>query len=310
MSKLILILLAVILAVPTAFAAFPGEVDLLEAGVFVAGNFLAISDIPGIADGSVYLLGRDHRVVELSADGGQQSLPLPSLEGAGEDDYFCDMVADERGLSFCGYAFSGVYFLDFNELEKLNFIKVRVADQPVNVMMIARKGEGWCIKDADERVLHVALDGSVRQLPQHASIESDKYGTSVIIPPPRDQGDKIVYPGNVLREDGQPLWIAPSPESPREIMAIEYLGNDSTQRDIFLVTTASGELDAENTLYAVKHSKVVAKRVVVQPSVMGVMRYCRLSADDSILIITSDPNGRDGVLVKRLSLETTQASEG
>lgn len=310
MTKLIIIFLAVILAVPTVFGAPPGKaIDSSEAGVFVPGSFLSISDTSGI-DSSVYLLGRDHRVVKLSADGAQQVIALPTLEGAGEDDYFCDMAADERGLSFCGYAFSGIYFLDFNKPEKLDFIKVTVDGQPINLMMIARKGEGWCVKDADERVLHVAVDGSVRQLPQHASIESDKYGTSVIIPPPRDQGDKIVYPGNVLREDGQPLWIAPSPESPREIMAVEYLGNDNEQRDIFLVTTASGELDAENTLYAVKHSKIVAKRLVMQPSVMGVMRYCRLAADGSILVITADPNGRDGVLIKRLSLTTIQASEG
>jgi hypothetical protein len=90
--------------------------------------------------------------------------------------------------------------------------------------------------------MQVSADGTIRHLPQFAAIETDKYGKAVIIPPPRDMGDKIVYPGNVFREDGQPLWIAPSPEAPREIMAVEYLGCDGEQRDIFMVTTPVANL--------------------------------------------------------------------
>jgi len=306
MTKLIVIILALITIIPAAFAAEAAALAS-EAGVFVAGSFTGVSSTP---DGAIYLLGRDHRVVKLTQDGRQQSVPLPAVEGIGEDSYFCDIAAGEGQLAFCGYAFSGVYVLDLNNLEKLDFIKVAVENQPVNLLMVARSGDGWCVKDAEERVMQVAVDGALKHLPQFAAIETDKYGKAVIIPPPRDMGDKIVYPGNVFREDGQPLWIAPSPESPREIMAVEYLGCDDEQRDIFMVTTASGELDAETTLFAVKHSKVVARRKIPQPTAMGVMRYCRLAPGGSILLLLADPNEREGVLVKRISLATTQPGAG
>lgn len=306
MTKLIVIILASIAMIPVVFAAettVPGS----EGGIFVAGSFTGISSTP---DGTLYLLGRDHRIVRLAPDGQQKSIPLPAIEGVGEDSYFCDMAAGENVLAFCGYAFSGVYVLDLSRPEKLEFIKVVVENKPVNLLMIARGGDGWCVKDAEERVMHVSADGTIRHLPQYGAIELDKYGKAVIIPPPRDMGDRIVYPGNVFREDGQPLWIAPSPESPREIMAVEYLGCDNEQRDIFMVTTASGELDAETSLFAVKHSKVVAKRAIPQPTAMGVMRYCRLAQDGTVLLLLADPNEREGVLVKRISLTSTQPGAG
>ncbi|PKL45952.1 MAG: hypothetical protein CVV42_18205 [Candidatus Riflebacteria bacterium HGW-Riflebacteria-2] len=307
MTKIIVIILALVAAVPAAFGAEAAVAASSEAGVFVAGSFTGVSATP---DGSIYLLGRDHRIVKLSPDGQQQSMPLPAVEGTGEDSYLCDMAAGENQLAFCGYAYSGIYVLDLNKPEKLDFIKVAVENLPVNLLMVARSGDSWCVKDADERVIQVAADGTLKHLPQYAAIETDKYGKAVIIPPPRDMGDKIVYPGNVFREDGQPLWIAPSAEAPREIMSVEYLGCDKDQRDIFMVTTASGELDAETSLFAVKHSKVVARRAIPQPTAMGVMRYCRLAPDGSVLILLADPNEREGVLIKRISLTTTQASEG
>ena len=306
MTKLVVIILASIAMIPAAFAA-EAAAPASEAGVFVAGSFTGVSSTP---DGTIYLLGRDHRVVKLSPDGQQKSIPLPAVEGIVEDSYFCDIAAGENQLAFCGYAFSGVYVLDLNKPERLDFIKVAVENQPVNLLMVARSGDSWCVKDAEERVMQVAADGAIKHLPQFAAIETDKYGKAVIIPPPRDMGDKIVYPGNVFREDGQPLWIAPSPESPREIMAVEYLGCDDEQRDILMVTTASGELDAETTLFAVKHSKVVAKRAIPQSTAMGVMRYCRLAPDGSILMLLADPNEREGVLVKRISLATTLPGAG
>ncbi len=306
MTKLIVIILASIAIIPAAFGAETAAPSS-EAGVFVAGNFTGVSATP---DGTIYLLGRDHRVIKLSPDGQQKSMPLPAVDGIGEDSYFCDMAAGENQLAFCGYAFSGIYVLDLNKPEKLDFIKVAVENQPVNLLMVAKSSDSWCVKDAEERVMQVAAEGVLRQLPQYAAIETDKYGKAVIIPPPRDMGDKIVYPGNVMREDGQPLWIAPAPESPREIMAVEYLGCDNEQRDIFMVTTASGELDAETTLFAVKHSKVVARRAIPQPTAMGVMRYCRLAPDGSILLLLADPNEREGVLVKRISLATTEPGAG
>jgi len=306
MTKLIVIILASIAIIPAAFGAETAAPSS-EAGVFVAGNFTGVSATP---DGTIYLLGRDHRVIKLSPDGQQKSMPLPAVDGIGEDSYFCDMAAGENQLAFCGYAFSGIYVLDLNKPEKLDFIKVAVENQPVNLLMIARSGDSWCVKDAEERVMQVTVDGAIRYLPQYAAIETDKYGKAVIIPPPRDMGDKIVYPGNVLREDGQPLWIAPSAEAPREIMGVEYLGCDNEQRDIFMVTTASGELDAETSLFAVKHSKVVARRAIPQPTAMGVMRYCRLAPDGSVLLLLADPNEREGVLIKRISLTTTQPGAG
>lgn len=307
MTKLIVIIMALITIIPAAFAAETNAAPASEAGIFVAGSFTGVSSTP---DGTIYLLGRDHRVVKLFADGKQESMTLPAVEGIGEDSYFCDIAAGENQLAFCGYAFSGVYVLDLNNPEKLDFIKVAVENQPVNLLMVGRSGDSWCVKDAEERVMQIADAGVLRHLPQYAAIETDKYDKAVIIPPPRDMGDKIVYPGNVFREDGQPLWIAPSPETPREIMAVEYLGCDNEQRDIFMVTTASGELDAETTLFAVKHSKVVARRAIPQPTAMGIMRYCRLAPDGSILMLLADPNEREGVLVKRISLTTTEPGAG
>lgn len=308
MTKLICIFLSLILAVPSLFAGSPLQAaNRSEAGVFVPGEFFSIS---GTADGSVYLLGADHQVVKLLANSEQQIIPIPLLEGADVDDYLCDMVADDQGLSFCGYAFSGIYRFDFAFPEEIGFFEVSVDDQPINPMMIARKGNGWCLKDAEERTIQVAADGSVKLLPQYSSIESDKFGTSVIIPPPYDDIDKIVYPGAAYRENKEPIWSAPKPESPRDVVSMEYLGSDSEQRDIFLVVTCSGELDAEYTLYAVKNGETMAIRAIIQPTANRVMRYCRLSPDDSILVIIADPNGREGVMIKRLNLNTTLAPAG
>jgi hypothetical protein len=43
---------------------------------------------------------------------------------------------------------------------------------------------------------------------------------------------------------------------------------------------------------------------------MGVMRYCRLVPDGSVLMLLADLNEREGVLVKRISLTTTQPGAG
>jgi hypothetical protein len=77
MTKLIVIILASIAMIPAAFAA-DAAAPASEAGVFVAGSFTGVCSTP---DGTIYLLGRDHRVVRLSPDGQQQSMSLPVVEG-------------------------------------------------------------------------------------------------------------------------------------------------------------------------------------------------------------------------------------
>lgn len=308
MKTIIGILISFILFAPVTFAAeIEKPAPTGEAGVFFPGRFAGVA---GAADGSVYLLARDHRVIKIAPDGQQQIIKLPAIAEAKEDDYLCDIAADDKNLAFCGYPFSGIFVLDLSKPEKFDFIPLTVDGQPLNIMMIARKGDGWCVKDADERVLHVAADRSISHLPKFSELESDKYGKAVIVPPPADHGDKIVYPGNALREDGTPMWIAPASSAPREIMSLEYLGYDAAQRDMFMVTTASGELDAETTLYAVQHSQIVASRKIPGSDAEGVMRYCRLSPDGSILLIQADPNGQEGIYLKRLKLESTQPGAG
>jgi hypothetical protein len=93
-------------------------------------------------------------------------------------------------------------------------------------------------------------------------------------------------------------------------MSIEFLGKDKDQRYIFLVNAASGELDTKVTLYAVKENKIVASRMIPPANAPYVMRYCRLSPDGTILLLLADPNGRDGVILKRLNLETTAPAAG
>ncbi len=278
-----------------------------EAGIFVAGNF---SGVTAATDGSAYLLARDHRLVKISPTGEQLEIKLPPIAGAQKDDYLCDLAAGEKTISFCGYPFSGIYVLDPAMPEKLEFIEITFDKKKINPMRIAVDKTGWRIRDAEERTLQVTADKTVQLLPEFSEIEPASDNQLVIIPPPRDEGEKIVYPGKALRIDGNLLWEAPRPESPREIMSLEYLGCDREKRDIFMVNAASGELDAEITLYAVASNKIVATRKIPGSDAPYVMRHCRLAPDGSILLIQADPNGREGILLKRLKLLSVTPSAG
>jgi hypothetical protein len=308
MNKIIGILLSIVFTAPIAFGAQLKQFNpSLEAGIFVAGDFTGVTST---SDGSVYLLAKDHRLVKLSPNGEQKIIKLPKIEGAKSEDYLCDIVADDKTLSFCGYPFSGIFILDLNNPEKFNFIELSLDKKTINPMMIAKRGDAWCVKDSEERTLYVSKDKAIKILPEFSEIEGDRLGNSFIIPPPEDQGEKIIYPGKILDEKHQTVWVAPTPKAPKNIMSVEYLGQDSNNRNIFLTNVASGELDGENNLYAVKNGKVVASLRIPESNAPYVMRYCRLSADDSILLVQKDPNNRKGILLKRLSLNTTKPDAG
>jgi len=298
--KIISILLGVLLAVPAAFgAAATHGSEAAPAGVFVPGRFLSVAGSP---DGSAYLLATDHRVVRVKADGSQEAIALPRISESKQGDRFCDLSADGKTLSFCGFPFPVVFVLSLKDTTKFEI--ARPSDQEatsLHLLNISRSGEGWRLRDADGVVLEMQNGKPLRRLPAHAALEAGARGSAIVLPPP-GAGKGAIQPGRVQKEDGSLIWVAPTPEAPRRVMSVEYLGIDPDQRLIFNVMTGSGELDSVWTLYAVRGGKTVASRVIPGPGRLTLQRPCRLAPDGTILLVQAAAEGKEGVILERIRL--------
>ena len=291
MIKLVVILLSMLLTAPVAFAADSA------AEIFVPGKFLSVAGAP---DGSAYLLGDNKQVVRVKPDGNLDTIKLPDLFEAKATDRFCDLVADEKSLAFCGYAFPVIFVLDLAKPDRYEI--VRPSDQEaasLHLLNVSRDSSGWRVRDTDNNVFSFVNANALRKLPDYAAIEAGKDGKAVVIQPPQP-ADTGARPGQVLGEDGRLLWSAPQPTAPRQVMSIDYLGFDKDKRDVFCVITASGELDSEFTLYAVKDGNVAASQKIPGPAQLEMQRFYRLAPDGSVLLVKA---GENGVMLSRVTLK-------
>ena len=294
MLKILTLILSAMLAVPV-FAAPPAP-ETSDRGVFVPGRF---SSITACEDGNIFLLARDQRVVKIASNGDQTSISLPATENGPAE--FSDLTAASGKLYFCGYPYADIF--SFSPEKQSGYTLVKTGAPAKNLLNIAVKGEGFCIRDADFNLYEVLPGKPAVSIDRDAGLESDKSGRTVVIPPPTQQGTNIAPAGRVLKDDGRLFWVAPAPSAPAQTVSLEFLGVDAEDRYIFSVISASGELDAVHTLYAVKRGRVESSMVIPGPDALEMQHYCRLAPDGTVLLVQADPNAREGVWVKRLSLK-------
>lgn len=299
MIKIIGLVLSIILTVPAVFAT-ENAPSTASNTVFVPGKFVSLAGAP---DGSAYLLSDNNQVVCVKPDNSQETIVLPVIQEAKTTDRFCDLAADEKTLSFCGFPFPVVFVLDL--AKKDAFSIVRPTDQEaasLNLMNVTREGSAWRVRDADGIVFKMAADQPLQRLPEHASLAADELGKALIIRPPRSEKGTPL-PGRVEKEDGRLIWVAPSPSEPLQLMSIDYLGLDKSQNYIFQVMASNGERQSVFTLYAVRRGKVVAAKEIPGPTGLEMQHFCRLSPDGSILLAQAPADGREGLMLQRIKLE-------
>ncbi len=279
---------------------------LNESGVYLNGKCKAIASSP---NGYVYVLTRDKKLICIDYDGEQKEIPVPlNKEIKSEDDYFCDMSVDTKTAYFCAYNYSSILALDINNPKELKVLKLSYNGKPINPMMISRTTDGWCVKDFDFRTFKVDKSGNMTLLPDHSEVILDKDGKPVILEQPKANPDgTTVFPNKVFSENNSIKWIAPAPlDSTKKVTNIEYLGYNSDRGlDIYLVTSASGELDGENTIYAIdSNNKIVCQRILPYPSLDFLMRYCKLSSDGSVIAVYANHENPDGqFIIKKYELK-------
>ncbi len=292
--RILTLLLLVIFVNPVFAASSSAETGIR--GVFVAGSFCSFA---AADDGSVYLLARNQKLIRLAANGEQQSIALPPAGSSPAE--FCDLTAIGGKLFFCGYRYPDIYAFDLKKPQQFSLLKTGAKAE--NLLNIARKGEDLCVRDADFNLYHVTNGKPAVRLDKDAALESDGSGRTMIVPPPAQNGQNVTSSGKVYKDDGRLFWVAPAPEPPAQIMSIEFLGADNDGRSIFSVITASGELDAVYTLYAVKRGQTVASLVIPGPAGLEMQHYCRMAPDGRVLLLQADANGREGVWVKTITLK-------
>jgi len=270
--------------------------EVADTTTFVPGRFVSLAAAP---DGSVYLLARDQRVVKIDQDGRQTEIALPQINGKPVE--FSDMVVRDGQLLFCGFPYADIYALDLRKSSVYKVIKT--GSDAKNLLNLAVKGYGLCVRDADYNLFSLVEGKPATRLDKNAELESDAEGRTVVIPSPAQMGDKILSAGRVMKDDGRLFWVAPAPESPKQIMSIDFLGTDAADRYIFRVVAASGELDTEYTLHAVVRGRSVASMQIPGPEGLEMQHYFRLAPDGSILLVQADSLGREGIRLKRLQLK-------
>jgi hypothetical protein len=257
----------------------------------------------GDADGSVYLLGEKNQVVCVKPDGSQTTIELPRIQESKATDRFCDLEIDGNTLALCGFPFPVIFTLDLKN--PVEFKIIRPSDQEaasLHLMNISRDESGWRVRDADGLVFRLQNERPITRLPEFAALEADEGGKALVMTPPRNEKG-VMFTGRVQKEDGRLLWVAPTPAAPRQVMSVDFLGVDKGGRHNFLVMTASGELDSEFTVYAVRRGQIVASNKIEGPAGLEMQRFCRLLPDGTILYAQADPENKEGILLKRLRVE-------
>ena len=289
----------------------PAKKAIDEAGICLNGNCKAVAPAP---DGSAYLLMKDFRLIHVDIDGSVTEIKLPlNKEIKTMDDYFCDMVVDTKAAYFCGYNYSSVMTLDLSDPKELKSLNVKYDNKDIKPLRISKSFEGWTLSD-DSNTYKIDKTGKATVLPENSQIVLDGSDNAVISVYPFVDEGKTIYPGKVLNQDKTVKWTAPAPHHPKVIMGIEYLGYDTDKkRDVYLVNSASGDMDVKFTIYAVdKDNKIVSKRNIPLSNIETLMRFCKLASDGSILAVYAEPNDPDGkVLLKRFELkaQTTEEQE-
>lgn len=288
--------IVIILSVMAVTPCFAGNLSLPERGIFVPGRFASFAVA---ADGAIYLLARDQKVIEVSVTGEQKTIALPTINS--EIAEFSDLAAVGGKLYFCGYKYRDIFVLDL--ADPVVYTSIKTGAPAENLLNIAVKGDGFCVRDADFNLYQVVVGQPAKKLSRDASLESDNNGKTVVIPPPTQSGLEIVPPGRVFFEDRTPLWEAPVPKAPAQIISLEFLGVDALDRYVFMVISASGELDARHALYAVKDGKEAASLAIPGPDALEMQRYLCLVSGGTILMLQADAQGKEGVWIKELKLE-------
>ena len=299
MIKLIGLILSIVLTVPAAFAVNTSA-STADTGTFIPGRFMSMA---GSADGSVYLLTDKHQIVCVKPGGDQTTISLPRIHEAKATDRFCDLAVDGNTVAFCGFPFPVIFTLDLKK--PLNFGIIRASDQEatsLHLMNISNDSSGWRVRDADGLVFNLQNEQPLNRLPEFASIEADEGGKALLIYPPRNENGRMLA-WRVQKEDGRLFWIAPVSEAPRQVMSVDFLGIDKDGRHNFVVMTASGELDSEFTIYAVRRGQVVSSSRINGPAGLEMQRFCRLAPDGSIIYAQAAAGNKTGILLKRLKLE-------
>lgn len=310
MRNLILSSLFSLILAPAIMAAdIPAKVTLDEAGICLNGNCKAVASAP---DGSAYVLMKDCRLIRVDVDGAITEIKVPlNKEIKTMDDYFCDMVVDTKAAYFCGYNYSSVITLDLSNPKELKSLNVKYDNKEIKPLRISKSFEGWTLSD-DSNTYKIDKTGKATVLPENSQIVLDGSDNAVISVYPFEENGKTVYPGKLLNQDKSVKWTAPTPHQPKVVMGIEYLGYDTDRkRDVYLVNSASGDMDVKFTIYAVdSNNKIVSKRNIPISNIETLMRFCKLASDGSILAVYAEPNDPDGkVLLKRFELKTQTTEE-
>ncbi len=284
---------------------------LNERGIYIKGVCKAIDSSP---DGYVYVLTRDKQLIRFDEDGEQKVIPIPfNKEIKSEDDYFCDMTVDTKCAYFCAYNYSSILALDLNNPKELKALNLSYENKPINPMILTRNYEGWCVKDFDSRTFKIDKKGNLTLLPASTEVTLDKNGKSVIIEETKfnTETGTTSFPRKVFSNDLNTVrWVAPEAEAPKQVTSIEYLGfNIDRGLDVYLVKSASGDMDTEITIYAVNNSnEIIAKKVIPNGSLDFIMRYCKLANDGSIIAVYADPeNPNEQFILKKFEIKEIEA---
>ena len=285
---------------------------LNETGIYLKGKCKAIASSP---DGYVYVLTRDKKLIRLDEDGEQKEISIPlNKEIKSEDDYFCDMAVDTKCAYFCAYNYSSILALDINNPKELKSLNLSYENKPINPMILTRNYEGWCLKDFDNRTFKIDKKGQMTLLPESTEVTLDKNGKSVIIEETKfnNETSTTIFPNKVFTNDINTLrWTAPNAQEPKKVTSIEYLGfNIDRGLDVYMVKSASGDMDTEITIYAVNNSNnIVAKRNIPNGSLDFIMRYCKLNSDGSVIAVYADPENPDEqFILKKFELNSIETA--
>jgi hypothetical protein len=254
--------------------------------------------LAGAPDGSVYLLSENHQLVCVKPDGSQRVIELPRITESKPTDRLCDLSVNGNSVALCGFAFPVLFVLDLQK--PAEFTIVRASDQEaasLHLLNVSRDNDGWRVRDADGYVFKLKHDQPLEKLPDFAALEVGESDQAIVLPPAKNS-----VSGRVYKEDGRLFWVPPSPPFPRRVLSVDFLGVNSAGCHNFVVMTAIGELDSEFTVYAVRHGRVVASQKIPGPAGLEMQRFCRLSPDGSIVYAQDAKDGRQGIILNRISL--------
>ena len=273
--------------------------NVSEKGIEVNSKVTAVAETK---DGILIVITKNNELIKIYANGKQEKFNL-DLKDKKSKSYFSDIEISGSRFVICNYDYPALFVGSLDKPSQLVKIPIEGFVIPVKPMTVSAGLNSYFVKDAEDRTFKVlAASNKITLMPPNTQVIPD-IDSPIIIPPAEFKDGKTVFKGIVYNEKKQPIWKAPKALEPEQVLDVSFLGTDKDKRYVYLVKSAKGELDEKYTVYAVKNNRIIAKRIIPQPSDLSVMRYCKLSYNGYLIVVLPNSKNENGVTIRRLNLD-------